>query len=120
MSSQYAWVTELQAPIDMARYLVIEAGVPVAAAVDGDDTVLAGVLPAGRYATLIHVGHPAALVDATARLLAWAAEKGLTFDVSKTGEGEAWAGRLETYLTDPREQPDMNKWETQLAFRLAG
>jgi DNA-binding transcriptional MerR regulator len=23
------------------------------------------------------------------------------------------------YLTDPREEPDMSKWVTQLAFRLA-
>ena len=25
----------------------------------------------------------------------------------------------EIYLTDPGEQPDLSKWETQLAFRLA-
>jgi hypothetical protein len=29
------------------------------------------------------------------------------------------ACRLEIYLTDPGKQPDMDKWETQLAFRLA-
>jgi len=27
--------------------------------------------------------------------------------------------RLEIYLTDPSVEPDMSKWETQLAFRLA-
>jgi hypothetical protein len=26
---------------------------------------------------------------------------------------------VEYYLTDPREEPDMSKWVTQLAFRLA-
>src|ERR1700722_677502 len=52
--------------IDMARLLEIEAGVPVAAAVDGDGSVLSGALPAGRYATVIHLGHPAKLVDTTA------------------------------------------------------
>lgn len=44
--------------IDMARQLEVEAGVPVAAAVDGDDQVISGVLPAGRYATVTHVGPP--------------------------------------------------------------
>jgi len=24
------------------------------------------------------------------------------------------------YLTDPSEEPDMSKWQTQLAFKLAG
>jgi effector-binding domain-containing protein len=106
--------------IDMARQLEIEAGVPVAVAVHGDGVVFPGVLPAGRYATVTHVGHPAGLVDATARLLAWASEGGLAFDMSETGAGERWGCRLEIYLTDPRKQPDADKWETQLAFRLAG
>jgi effector-binding domain-containing protein len=106
--------------IDMARQLEIEAGVPVAAAVDGDGAVFSAVLPAGRYATLIHVGHPSGLYDATARLLAWASGQGLAFDMSERDGAEQWAGRLETYFTDPSQEPDMDKWETQLAFKLAG
>jgi hypothetical protein len=34
--------------------------------------------------------------------------------------GERWGGRLEIYLTDPSQEPDMSRWQTQLAFRLAG
>jgi GyrI-like small molecule binding domain len=45
--------------IDMARQLKVEAGVPVAVTADGDGQVISGVLPAGRYATVTHVGHPA-------------------------------------------------------------
>ena len=105
--------------IDMARQLEIEAGVPVAAAVDGDASVLPCVLPAGRYATMIYAGHPAKLVDATAELLAWASREGLAFDVAETDDGERWGARLEIYFTDPGQEPDMDKWETQLAFRLA-
>jgi hypothetical protein len=33
-------------------------------------------------------------------------------------EAYEWASRLEVYETDP--DPDMNKWTTQLLFRLAG
>ena len=33
--------------------------------------------------------------------------------------GERWGSRLEISLTDPRQEPDMSKWVTQLAFRLA-
>jgi effector-binding domain-containing protein len=105
--------------IDMARELEVEAGVPVAAAVDGDDQVVSGVLPAGRYATLIHQGCPSELVEATKTLLDWAAGQGLSWDASPDGRGERWGARLENYLTDPSQEPDMSKWLTELAFRLA-
>ena len=105
--------------IDMMRQLEIDNGVPVAAPVDGDGDVVAGVLPAGRYATVTHVGHPSELMGATKALLDWAAGQGLTWDMSCGSDGDRWGGRLEFYLTDPREEPDMSKWVTQLAFRLA-
>jgi effector-binding domain-containing protein len=105
--------------IDMERQLEVEAGVPVTAIGDGDDQVMAGVIPAGRYATVTHVGHPDELLGVTRALLDWAAERGIQFDTSQAGDGEHWAARLEIYLTDPSEEPDMSKWETQLAFRLA-
>jgi effector-binding domain-containing protein len=106
--------------IDMARELEMEAGVPIATATDGDDQIVAGVLPAGRYATLTHVGHPSELMAATKALLDWAAEQGLTWDVTPSEDGDRWACRLENYLTDPDQEPDMSKWVTQLAFKLAG
>jgi effector-binding domain-containing protein len=105
--------------IDMADKLEVEAGVPVAAAVPGDDRVLSGVLPAGRYATLTHVGHPSELIEATRTLRDWAAGQGLTWDMTPAEAGERWGCRLEIYLTDPGEEPDMSRWVTQLAFRLA-
>ena len=106
--------------IDMARELEMEAGVPVATAISADDQVVAGVLPAGRYATLTHVGHPSELMAATKALLDWAAEQGLAWDVTPSEDGDRWACRLENYLTDPEQEPDMSKWVTQLAFKLAG
>ena len=105
--------------IDMHGTLEIEAGVAVAEPVSGDERVLGGVLPAGRYVMTRHVGHPSTLMAATAALLDWAATHGLTWDKTDTPTGERWGSRLEIYLTDPRDQPDMNQWETELAFRLA-
>jgi hypothetical protein len=43
----------------------------------------------------------------------------LRFDSADTEHGTRWGCRLELLHTDPAEQPDMNKWETKLAFRLA-
>lgn len=105
--------------IDMERELEIEAGVTVDEPVAGDERVVAGTLPGGTYATLVHTGHPDRLVDATAALLDWGRAQGLTWDRSDGAEGERWGARLEFYLTDPADEPDMNKWETELAFRVA-
>jgi hypothetical protein len=108
--------------IDMPDRLDMEAGVPVdsteGVALVGD--LQAGLLPAGRYATRRHHGHPAGLQAATADLLAWGEHEGLRWDREATPEGERWGCRLERYLTDPRIQPDMAEWETELSFRLAG
>jgi effector-binding domain-containing protein len=105
--------------IDMERELDVEAGVPVAAPVDGDGEVLAGELPAGRYAEATHVGHPDELIAVTGAFLDEAAARDLTFDATETERGTRWGCRLELLHTNPAEQPDLNKWETKLAFLLA-
>jgi hypothetical protein len=104
--------------IDMERQLVIQAGVPVAEPVglDGLDT---DVVPSGRYVETTFTGHPDRLVTVTADLLRWADNQGLVFEQHTGPQGEVWGCRLEIYETDPTEEPDMNRWTTTLAFRLA-
>lgn len=104
--------------IDMERELVIEVGVPLASEAVGDERVDTGILPAGRYATAIHHGHPDGLLGATAALLEWADAQGLVWDKTDVDGAEHWACRLENYLSDPSEEPDMNEWRTELAFKL--
>lgn len=98
--------------VDMEKKLEVDVAVPVAAALPGEGRVIADVLPAGRYATVLHTGHPDELEGATADLLAWAEKQGITWKM----DGERWAGRVEWYLTDPDTEPDMHKWQTELAF----
>ncbi len=104
--------------IDMERQLEVEVGWPVAAEMTGEGEVIGGVLPGGRYATVLYTGHPDGLMDATRALLEWGAGQGLAWDVVPTADGDRWSSRLEIYKTD--DDPDMNKWETELAFKLAG
>jgi hypothetical protein len=40
------------------------------------------------------------------------------WDVTGTPDGDRWAARLEIYRDD--DEPDMGKWEIELAFKLAG
>lgn len=58
-------------------------------------------------------------MNATASLLDWASDRGLTFDAFPSPQGERSGCRLEIFLTDPRAEPDLSKWETLLSFRLA-
>jgi len=102
--------------VEMPR-LDIEVGVPVETAVSGDGRISAGVLPAGRYAVLVHTGPYDGLLDATARLLAWAEENGIVWQTSK--DGKTWGARIEFYLTNPAEEPDPQNWQTELAFLVA-
>jgi effector-binding domain-containing protein len=103
--------------VDMDGELEVEAGVPVppnSAIPASDEDVTAGTLPAGRYVVATHVGHPGQLMNLTKELLEWANEHGEELD----HDGPKWASRLEFYRTDPAEEPDMNKWEQELAFKL--
>ncbi|QNP64721.1 GyrI-like domain-containing protein [Streptomyces genisteinicus] len=105
--------------LDMDAESVVEAGVPVAGAPEPEGDIRIGVLPAGRYVTVTHLGHPDRLFDVVADLREWAAREGLEWDMTEVGGVEHWACRLESYLTDPRVEPDPAKWEVELAFRLA-
>jgi effector-binding domain-containing protein len=105
--------------IDMSADLVVEAGIPVEDRVDVKEPLFTDTLPGGRYATLTHVGHPDELMAVTARLLDWAQDHGLAWDMEPTPTGEVWGCRLEVLTTNPADEPDMHKWETILLFKLA-
>src|SRR5260370_20389324 len=91
--------------IDMEGQVEIEWGVPTAVQIQQDGRVLAGVLPAGRYATLVHQGPYSDLVKANAALLKWVADNGLALDMAKTPAGGKFGCRLEIHPTDPRNEP---------------
>ena len=100
--------------VDMENTLELETGVPIATHLEGNGEIRTGLLPAGRYATVVHTGHPDTLLTATRDLLQWASARDLEWDA----DGNRWGCRLEEYLSDPAEVPDMNEWQTRLAFRL--
>ena len=62
---------------------------------------------------------PGRVDGVTSKLLDWARDRGLEWDMTPTPEGEVWGCRLEISMTNPAEEPDMHKWETVLMFKLA-
>ncbi|MFG1608989.1 GyrI-like domain-containing protein [Actinoplanes sp. NPDC049265] len=105
--------------IDMAADLTVEAGIPVVTPPAVQEPTFTDTLPAGRYATIRHIGHPDELIGVTAKLLDWAQQQGLTFDMRPTPSGEVWECRLEQMFTNPADEPDMHRWETHLYFKLS-
>jgi effector-binding domain-containing protein len=105
--------------IDMLGVLEIEVGVPVAEPIASGAGVVSGTLPGGRYGSLIYAGHYDGLVDANEALQQWGREQGLSWAMSETDHGDAFDSRIEVYRTDPDEEPDPAKWETEVAYLLA-
>lgn len=123
----FAWlgeqsVTSAGAPfmryhvIDMAADLDVELCVPVDTVLSGDGRVRPGVVPAGRYASLVYTGDG---VAGNKALIDWAAENGIVWDWWDHEKGDAFRSRIETYLTDPDEEPNRDRWETEVAIKLA-
>jgi hypothetical protein len=82
----------------------------------GDDRVRPGLLPAGRYATMVYVNHRR---RANRALLDWAAAEGLILDRRDEEAGDRFGCRYEAYLTDPRTERMKTRWRIELALRLA-
>ena len=100
--------------------LEVEVGAPVHDTPDGDERVRAGVLPAGRYLTLMHVGPYRSqtvpdLAVSRERLIGWAEQQGIVYS-RETDRGSTLPCCLERYLIGPVEEPDFTKWETEFAY----
>ena len=103
---------------DMSARLDLEVGFPVAAALPHNGHISTGVIPAGKYAVMMYTGpyKGKGLFKATVALLEWAQENHIAWKKSTRDRLEWWEGRLEWYLTDPDQEPDSKKWQTELAF----
>ncbi len=98
-----------------ARYLStsepleLEAGLPVAGLLELGSDSIAGVLPGGRHAVLVHIGQYEGLPESWAALESW---------VDSQGEKKAGPG-WESYVSDPGADPDPASWRTELHLPLA-
>ena len=102
--------------IDMRGFMDIEFCVPVPRALPDDGEVKAGVLPAGRYASLVYSGGG---ISGNRALIEWVHAQGLEFDRWDTEQGDNFRGRYETYLTDPKVEPRKSRWQIEVAIKLA-
>ncbi len=104
--------------INMEGDMDLELGVPVDRPIQPDSRVTPGVLPAGRYASLIYTGRDRGYSGNKA-LIDWAKKRGLEWDAWDDPAGHAFACRYESFLTDPDDESNPKLWQTEVAIKLA-
>jgi effector-binding domain-containing protein len=86
----------------------VEAGVCVAREVEGSGRVVASVLPGGDAAVTDHIGPFDEMQPAYMALESWMREH------DRVPAGGPW----EIYYSDPAQEPDPQKWRTEIVWPL--
>lgn len=101
--------------IDMKGDMELEIGVFGTGNLPLNDPITTGIMPGGRYATMIYRGLGLA---ANKTLLGWMKEEGLQSESTSRFNSEVFACRYEAYLTDPKVEPRKKQWDIELAIKL--
>jgi effector-binding domain-containing protein len=101
---------------DMKSIMEVEVGLMTSSVLPGDERIKPGVLPAGRYATLVYRGNG---LRGNQALMKWAKDSGIAFDPLVADRAESYACRYEAYLTDHRVEPRKLLWDVELSIKIA-
>jgi hypothetical protein len=104
--------------IDMPARMEVHVGFPVREPEASGHGLVAGVVPAGRYATLVHDGPVEGLVAANEAVQRWARDRGIELQSGDGLRGSEWEGRLETYLSGPEADPETQSIRAEVAYLL--
>lgn len=84
----------------------VEAGFPTAGGISPSGEVVMSSLPAGPAAVMTYIGPYEKMQAAYGAIVAWIAERG------GQPTGDAW----EIYFSDPEQEPDPQKWRTDIVM----
>jgi hypothetical protein len=102
---------------DMKGIMDIEAGFVTGSSPGDHPRIKPGVLPGGRYASLIYRGNG---LRGNQALLNWGHDTGTVFEPIDPAQPETFACRYEAYLTDYRVEPRKLLWDVELSIKIAG
>lgn len=107
---------------DMSTKLDLDVGFVLDQAIAGGDGVITAVLPAGQYATLMHIGpyKGKGIYKANVTMMEWANSNNIRWAIQGRDGVEWWDSRVEWYFSDPDVDPDPKKYKTELTFLLNG
>ena len=101
---------------DMKSIMDVEVGFMTQSVLSGEGRISAGILPKGKYATLIYRGNG---LRGNQALMKWAQENGMAFDSLDPCLSESYVCRYEAYLTDYRVEPRKLLWDVELSIKMA-
>jgi len=101
--------------IDMKGEMDMEYCIPVKEVLATEGRIKAGVLPAGRYVSIIYSGGG---YQGNKTLVEWIKKNAIPIDRWDSEKGDNFAARYEQYLTDRKVEPRKTKWQILLAFKL--
>lgn len=101
---------------DMKSTMDVEVGLVTNSAPTGNSRIKPGVLPKGRYASLIYRGNG---LRGNQALMKWAKDNGVRFDPLVADLAESYVCRYEAYLTDYRMEPRKLLWDVELSIKVA-
>lgn len=104
---------------DSARHVELEVGSPAVGAITPAGGIIAGELPAGRYAFATHTGPYDRLYDAFLMLEGWMGGRGLTPEGVYGPEGARPGCQMEIYRVTPTDEKDPRRWKTDILVKLA-
>jgi effector-binding domain-containing protein len=101
---------------DMDAIMDIEAGFLTNAVAPDHLGIKPGLLPGGRYASLIYRGNG---LRGNQALMQWGRDTGTSFEAIDPKLSESYVSRYEAYLTDYRIEPRKLLWDVELAIKIA-
>lgn len=103
---------------DSDDQLLVDVGVSTQTQAKGDGRVIPGSFPAANYVTVTYTGDYKELCHVHMALESWMKENGVK-EGSQKVDGKEYGARTEFYITDPQEEPDPAKWQTDVSILLA-
>ena len=101
---------------DMKSIMDIEVGLMTSSHREGQGHIKPGVLPRGRYATLVYRGNG---LRGNQALMKWAKDNGHVFDPLVREAVESYICRYEAYLTDYRTEPRKLLWDVEFSIKIS-
>jgi effector-binding domain-containing protein len=101
---------------DMKSTMDVEVGLITNSSLAGEGRIQPGLLPKGKYATLVYRGNG---LRGNQALMKWARENKIKFDPLVADEVESYTCRYEAYLTDYRTESRKLLWDIELSIKIA-
>lgn len=101
---------------DMSTIMKIEVGLLTKSRLAGHGPIKPGLLPKGKYATLIYKGNG---LRGNQALMKWATDHQIKFDPLNARQAESYVCRYEAYLTDYRIESRKLLWDVELSIKIA-